>query len=852
MKQLISLLLCITILLSSSLISADEINEDLYYGTISVEFSDNSGNLEKIQIMVQNNNIYANAKELGMRLGYNVNISDKYVSIYNKEFNENIPYCLTVFYYNSTHVKHMLFTQMVDSYEAPFDTVKNDDGVWIPLEYSLLLLNSSMLIINNTICIDIPNKNIVDIYMDILQNNQKYLFEWQNDIGISKKNESRMGEASFIVSLFNGLLKLDGESWLQGIQLIALDTSTYDAKYAEDLALLFCTYSNDELSNQVKEMKEKMSPFNGKNKLSEVINEIDKDLDKNLATLLNTSETLKKHIDLNNNASIISYNKSYQALENACDKADFFSDATELYTKVGNEVAEATSFLNMFYNVAEVVGFATEFKNQDTFALNSLMEFTENSDSQKVMSTSMKESISVYSHTLQTDIVTYSGLRWLEENYDKAVFEKMNLTSALGLPANLMLIGWDLAEDKIPFYKEGLSNTNSFMLSMYAGIFQADSFTSYQNLRNTIFDSVGNITPENLYKVSQYCYTYLKACYITRNAALGALSSNSKKEIPNVIEYQNSINQEISRYLVQLKNADTVNAHGCFGFLPEDNKEYLENYQSKNLLSIIETKSMENAYNEILERYKEACAIGGNEWLDHLELYNSRYSDLNTGILEYYHTAVHYDDITEEDLPCALLYTYYDIDNNGIPELLLASAVREIECFDIYIYDGKSAKKLFDNDPLSYNSYEIYTNGIIAQYDDEITYYKLDNINYEIAKIESVNATALLEYQWSSNDWTIFAEDIIATTNSNIIKQKNEKISKEQICRLVATHYNQINNTDVYVVFDDDCSNTEDGYFVLLRSQASNSANILVAGIYINIGTGEVIDDLGYSWNLYE
>ena len=66
----------------------------------------------------------------------------------------------------------MLFTKMAD-YEAAFESVKNEKGAWIPLEQSLLLLNSSMLIVDNTILIDMPSKNIIDIYMDILKDNQK-------------------------------------------------------------------------------------------------------------------------------------------------------------------------------------------------------------------------------------------------------------------------------------------------------------------------------------------------------------------------------------------------------------------------------------------------------------------------------------------------------------------------------------------------------------------------------------------------------------------------------------------------------------------------------------------------------
>ena len=139
MRRLISLILCIAMLISSStVVLADESTEEVY-NTVSVEFSDSIGNIETLQIMVKNDNVYANAKELGERLGYDVAISEEYVSIYNQDADETVPYGLTVFYYDSTKVGHMLFTQMVDSYEAPFETIKNENGAWIPLEYSLNL-----------------------------------------------------------------------------------------------------------------------------------------------------------------------------------------------------------------------------------------------------------------------------------------------------------------------------------------------------------------------------------------------------------------------------------------------------------------------------------------------------------------------------------------------------------------------------------------------------------------------------------------------------------------------------------------------------------------------------------------
>ena len=118
---------------------------------------------------------------------------------------------------------------------------------------------------------------------------------------------------------------------------------------------------------------------------------------------------------------------------------------------MGKGVAEATSFLDKFYKVAEVVGFADEFQNQDKYAVNALSKFVVNTDSQSVMSNAMKNGIVNYVGTLKTDIATYSALRYLKENYDDLIFEAADLTASFGLTANLMLIGWSVMSANIPF-----------------------------------------------------------------------------------------------------------------------------------------------------------------------------------------------------------------------------------------------------------------------------------------------------------------------------------------------------------------------------------------------------------------
>lgn len=669
MKKFLSLLLCITILMSSvNMAFAAESAQDTY-NMISVEFSDNIGISETLQVMINDENVYADVEELAARLGYDVNISDEYVAVYNKTLSKNVPYGLTVFYYDSTKVEHMLFNHMTE-YEAPFKTIKNESGVWIPLQYSLLLLNSSMMIGENNVLIDMPSKNIIDIYTDILKNNQKYLFNWQ-DIGLSQKNEDIMGVSAFFVTMFNGLLTMDGASWVQFVQSFALDTSAYDFKYAEELAMLFCTYSDDEFEQEVNLIKSTMSYFTGDGALGKTINTINAGMSNNIEDLLKTCNELKAKLDKNNNASVVAYNKSYQALKNACDDAKKFSDATELYTSVTKEISEATGFLDKFYIAAEVLGFASEFINQDEFSVNALSEFVGNTDSQSVMSNAMKVGIKSYASALQTNVATYSALRYLEEHYDDLIASASKLVSSLGSPAQLMLIAWDVVSGNIPFYKEGLANADSFMVSMYANIFQADAFISYQKLRDSIFSDVNEITPENLYKVSRYCYTYLKLCYINRNAALGALKEKTKEELPYLEEYLNSVNKEIAGYLIQLKNADTDNEEKCYGFLPQDNKEYLSKYDKDKLLKLATEKN----YTQVVsDAYNNFIFQGG------------------------------YNQYTKNWETVAKEYAILDINNDGVPELFINSANMFAGWFNtlLFSYDIDKSQIIFISDIYNY------------------------------------------------------------------------------------------------------------------------------------------------------
>ena len=233
----------------------------------------------------------------------------------------------------------------------------------LELFYDNNILDSDV-ILDKKIHVDMPEKNIVDIYMDVLKNNDHYLFDWEADAGATPGSMFAMGTAANMVQIFNGVLDWDGASWCQLINSFSMDSSSYDAKYSESFAKMFCTYSDEELSQDVDAMKEKLKPFDAGEWISDSMKDIDDLYDDKIGDLSRATADLKKKVVAENKASMIAFNKSYQELDELYSKTDTFNHLTNV--------------LDDFYSIVEIAGDASEFQNQDKFAVKSLDTFIKN------------------------------------------------------------------------------------------------------------------------------------------------------------------------------------------------------------------------------------------------------------------------------------------------------------------------------------------------------------------------------------------------------------------------------------------------------------------------------------------
>lgn len=729
MKKAISLFLVLVMMISMSVPAFAAESREEYY-TIQVEYSDNIGHQESLDIMIQNDNVFVDAEMLAERLGYTFGENGESAVILNKDTSNNLPFGITQFKYNSTQVSHMLFNNMIDTYEAPFASVKNNEGSWIPFEYSLLLFNSGMMLTDDAVLIDIPTKRIIDYFYDVAKNSKKYGFDWADDFGYTETDIKVLGGSSHLINVFNGVLGFDGASWASLFQQFAGSMDSYDKKYGENLAMLLCTESDKELQASIDQVDMFINLLDEDGNLGEMLSSTSAMLDSQVGTLYDNCEDILQKVK-DGNSPLVSYNKSYQALEAAVDRQTWFSNTggniLEVQKGISSAAGKAFTVLDVGTKVLEVVGYAQEFQNQDSFSLAAFTHYLDTANNGLELPEKMKESMVDYSDTLSDNIGEYMTKRFTE-NVDQWIIDEIPMHEVLGIQAAGALFAWDIASNTIPFISNGLSGADNFELALYSMVFQGDTFLNYLSKRDSVFNDADNITAEHMYELSQYCYIYLKSCYVTREAALASLANKSdstKEKIQPLIDYQNSINTEIAEIMVELKRANKTNAGLVFGFLPSDNKDYLDKYDSSQLIQWVSQFMMEVSSNE----WKEA-------YINYVNKHGNTYDSFGHAME---------------------IYKLVNINNDSIPELYInfgSTAGGDVICT---YYDGKVLEQPMWNYGFSYiEGQNIFRDagGHMDVYHDKI--YSIENGQFVLLHEGNYGAADNSHVQFDSDGYPIY------------------------------------------------------------------------------------------------
>ena len=294
-----------------------EAEENGSYLCVPVEYSDNVNEIEELNVLVLDDNIYVDALQLAQRFGYDLSNNDDENIFLSRQ--GAVPSQIR-FSTKETKVGRTMAMEIDDDqnihyeFEAPFTSVIDEQGIWIPLEFSILIMNGSVMIYDDHLYIDTPKENFLDTFVQIRKKSSTYSFDWTDDFGYTETDWKVIGESSHLINVFNGLLEFDGDSWLTTFQSFFNNSANYDKKYGQDLAMLICTTSDKELSSMMSDISQSQALFSPDGKLASYLNDKSNIINNDINILYDQCDSLLKEVQ-EGNSQFVTYNRTYQKLQ---------------------------------------------------------------------------------------------------------------------------------------------------------------------------------------------------------------------------------------------------------------------------------------------------------------------------------------------------------------------------------------------------------------------------------------------------------------------------------------------------------------------------------------------------------
>lgn len=606
----------------------------------SVEYSDNLGKQEVLELMIKDGNIYVDAVMIAERLGYQTENTQDCVSIYNM-YNSEIPVGKTQFFYNNTKVKHMIFGKMIDSYEAPFPSLKNDKGSWIPLEYSLLLLNSGMMILDDNIMIDIPCKNIMDYCYDLFKNMEYYNFVWARDLGEIGRTEEETDIAKLdkMIKSFDYTLNLDGSAWTHLFRAISLNSLEYEEHCAAVLAAFLCCESKGEFSLSMEKVNSGQEAFLGFGQVGKALTRYPVSADSDADGLYENCEELLKKVEEENSPAVV-YNRAYQALREAADRDIWFSDIGSKSIEMQKRFEGAASVRDIGRDVKRAVKYRDEFSSQDEFAFSAVMNYLDSAVDYIPLTEKMSQSVEESLDEILRYSQKYSPAHFLNENLEDWYSDSLPDLNAMEKQVMINVNIHDAVLSMISAMPGKKESLDMYEMLLYSQAFQENAFINCQRLLSAAFENPEKLLAEDWYVLSQYCYTYLKSCYTARCIGVGLYENNMQKEEGQWkgTEGAKRTNYEVSKIMINFKTANITNKGNVYGFLPADNKKYLSEFDNSSLIALIDKYSMVEEVSSILQVLPDSFSFssGMGAWATYFHInadgtFEGQYHDTNIG-----------------------------------------------------------------------------------------------------------------------------------------------------------------------------------------------------------------------------
>lgn len=575
LRDILSFFLIISILISfTTPVFATEF-EETYYRTITVHYYGESDNDEQWDVMVKGKHVYIEASYLGTMLGYNCKREGDLVSIYpNNSFAESRLPPISVHYkINKSVVYYNPLFGAEFKYDTPAPCIENEKGVWVPLAYTLVLLGGNSTFDNETLIITRPRDNVLSIAARIVNNEKLTSFDWENDLGYSETSTVVSNASARVVTLFKGLIEFDGASWL-GV----VDWNAFDRKFGRSFVGLFCESSEEEFREGLKEIDVLNDAFGTDGKVGQMLRNKQMRINSDVSVWKNACEEYLEVLE-SGSGSPTKYNLLYRQYERAMDDQNLFAAlGAENTIYIQNELSTATNVLDVISIIGKGVSYYEECMSKDSYQSTVLSDYLRTRSKTGKISEATAKSMYDYMSSMDKR-GWYIFWSFIRDEGLEFVVDESGLDAYLGVPANVLLFAWDIMSTSIPFYKDGIEAIGSREISNYAQKVQNDAYENINAVLNSMRNNPSEINEKECMKLSEYCYVYLKACYIARSAgikSLDSISDEKKKEIKNKLDVLEDTNEIIARYLAVLSSSNADNERYILGFLPKYNSEFLE------------------------------------------------------------------------------------------------------------------------------------------------------------------------------------------------------------------------------------------------------------------------------------
>jgi len=591
--------------------SDDSVQSDLY-GRLPVYLLDNGGDITYLEVYIHKDNLYVKASSFANEFGYSIGYTDDGVQLLQAENSSDEDYSWTFLsnFKNKSKAVWVFDGEEVTNYTAPFKTIKNDQGTWIPLQFAIKIMGREMVINSGGIVVSEPHETI-----DTIINNVDGVDSRMFPTIVAFNNAIERTDVEVTTSpILTQAIAAESKknNWIGRAVFKSVSSGVSSKSGVDELATYLVSNLGPENTAIYRAYYELMLMYMDQGHFLSADAIIDSALDSDFSTDT-TFEGGKSIVEsyaaafVENNSSTINYNYAfdnayidltgYSPIDKKWTNGLIYNDFFDTMITYKGDPKEGTKTNIEYFSsfLGPLSDYSSEISEFYVIAICARNELAENTYSRNIFEKYLLEK---RSHTADEGLI--NSLTERVENYTE--YQKKLLGEQT---ADIYSIDEDDIEDafvdKIDKYKSGFS-------SFYSILTIRSDFEEYQKDLNEIAqnelmadnsnyilarglaDEIGGYISSN--KEAEWAYIFYRTEYISNYYHYKALENSkasnymSNEEISEIKSLLSSVMYEDTYQLAALRSG--IN----YGLNPKDNTSYNKSYNDSKYIEFVEEFDM--------------------------------------------------------------------------------------------------------------------------------------------------------------------------------------------------------------------------------------------------------------------